>query len=177
MKKLFKKHKKLIVSILLLIILAAFSYWAYLLYQNNAFQAVDTENSTTNQTNISTDVLPKEPSNNSSSTTNNVDTSKNTAEIPVSSETTVEISQLYQDGNNIVYKATVTNPGATGTCSADFTKTDSKPVTQVNSAVGGVCGPITFVRANFDMRGIWLLTLRYYNDNTQAIATKTIEIK
>lgn len=107
----------------------------------------------------------------------NVDTTKNTAEVPVSNETTLVITNLYQEGNNVIYQAKVTNPGASGTCSAVFTNSVSKPVTYTSNISGGDCGPFTLSINNFDSVGSWLLTLRYYSGNEQVVATKNIELK
>ncbi len=110
-------------------------------------------------------------------TTNiNVDTSKNTTEVPVSTEVKLIIDQLSEDNGSVLYRATVTNPGESGTCSAEFTNPNSKPVTKVTDATGGICGPVSLSVNEFDSLGSWTLTLRYYTGDTQAVATKTLQI-
>lgn len=52
MKKLFKKYKKTITGILLLIILIALGYWTYLSYQNSSF-VKEKDTTDTNQTETS----------------------------------------------------------------------------------------------------------------------------
>ena len=109
---------------------------------------------------------------------NNVDSSKTTEEIPVAKDTGIEIARLDQGTNSVTYSATITNPGASGACSAQYTNQNNRPVTlPVIASEGNTCGPASISNASFTSTGEWTLTLRYYTDNTQAIATKTIEIK
>jgi hypothetical protein len=106
-----------------------------------------------------------------------VDNTKTTDNIPVSKETTVTIKNLVQQDGSITYSATVENYGESGTCSATFTNDNDRPVVRTTAAEQSNCGPITIPEAEFSTLGKWTLTLRYYTNNTQAIATQTIEIK
>lgn len=105
------------------------------------------------------------------------DTSKNTAEIPVSSTVKLSIDSISQDSQTVTYRATISNPADSGTCSAVFTKDNSKPVTRVSAANSGSCGPVSIPSLEFESIGVWTLTLRYYADDSQAIATQTVEIR
>jgi hypothetical protein len=106
-----------------------------------------------------------------------VDNTKTTDNIPVAKETKVSIKDLAQQNGSITYSATIENPGESGTCSATFTHDNDRPVVRTTTAEESTCGPVVIPEAEFSTLGQWTLTLRYYTNNTQAITTKTIEIK
>lgn len=106
-----------------------------------------------------------------------VDNTKTTNDIPVAKETNVTIEKLSQENGSITYSATIGNPGESGTCSATFSNNTDRPVTRTTTAEGPSCGPVSIPEAEFSTLGTWTLTLRYYTNNTQAVATQTIEIK
>lgn len=110
-------------------------------------------------------------------TNKNVDTTKNTSEIPISTTTSVQITQLVQDDQKVTYSAKITDPSSSGTCSAVFTNPAAQPVTSVTTTSSDTCGPVSIPNAQFVTLGIWKLTLRYYADNLQAVATQEINIK
>lgn len=102
--------------------------------------------------------------------------SKNTAEIPVSSTIKVSIDSVTQDSQTVTYRASISNGADNGTCSAVFTKDNSKPVTRVTTANSGSCGPVSIPNLEFESVGIWTLSLRYFVDGSQAVATQTVEV-
>lgn len=111
-------------------------------------------------------------------TTNpNVDASKTTNEIPVSTLTTLSITRLVQEDGNIKIASNLENPGASGTCSVQFTSDVAKPVSRTVDAVNGTCPEITIPEQEFSAIGTWKATLRYYTSDTQAVDTKITEIK
>lgn len=108
---------------------------------------------------------------------NDVDSSKNTSEIPVSDSTSVEITSLQQGNGQITYSAKFTGQSSDGTCSATFTNELARPVIRTTPAKDSICGPVSIPETEFTTLGNWVLTVRYYKDNTQAVATKSIEVK
>lgn len=102
---------------------------------------------------------------------------KNTDEIPVSTETSVSITELSQNNGKVAYSAEIINPGTSGTCSAVFTNDVAKPVTRTTSTTSSACAKVEIPELEFSAVGTWTLTLRYYTNVTQAVATKTIEVK
>lgn len=152
-------------------------YLGFSYYKPKASNSSEDKNSPVVTQPTTTDSSTPNTSQTEKGVTGSVDASKTTADVPVSKEVTVRIDQLSRVGNDIVYQATVTNPGNIGTCSAVFTKDGAKPVTQDNNTTSGSCGPFKISNYKFDMLGSWLLTLRYYTDSSQAVATKTIEIR
>jgi cytoskeletal protein RodZ len=149
-----------------------YQLWPFQADSKTAVQQVKSEKDNSDATNDQTKAESAKQS-------ANVDVSKTTSEIPVSKSVSIQITQLAEDSQNqnITYSAEITNPGTSGTCSAVFTNTGSKPVTQTTTASGSSCGPVSIPSESFDSLGNWLLTLRYYTSDTQAVATKTIEIK
>lgn len=107
----------------------------------------------------------------------NVDTSKTTDQIPVSTSATVSIAELAQKNGSVTIASNVTNPGTSATCSAQFTSDVARPVSRTVDAVNGSCPEISIPEQEFSAIGAWKLTLRYYTADTQAVDTKTIEIK
>lgn len=174
MKKYFRKNKQAAFIYLGLVIIALLGIVGYMYYKKSVTDIATNTNNQSIVTSTDSGVVQQDKA---PAATSGVDTSKNTAEIPVSKDTTLEITKLEQNTQGVTYAASITNPGATGTCSAVFTNTGAKPVTQVNAVTGVTCGPYVVPSASFDMIGSWLLTLRYYNDSTQAVATQTIEVE
>lgn len=108
-------------------------------------------------------------------TSDDVDVTKNTSQVPIATDTSIAITSLTQQNGQVSYVATISGEGS-GTCAALFTHTASKPVENTTSASGVSCsGSIPDVE--FDILGTWTLTLRYYTDNHQTVATKDIVIR
>lgn len=105
------------------------------------------------------------------------DVNKDSSEIPESANVSLSIDSLKQADGRITYSATISNPAAKGTCSVVFTKDGSKPVTRVDETQTNKCGPISIPELEFESVGTWIMTLRYYSNNTQAVTTKTIEVR
>ncbi len=105
------------------------------------------------------------------------DANKDSSEIPKSTNISLTIDLLEQANGRITYSATVSNPADKGTCSVVFTREGSKPVTRVDETQTEKCGPISIPELEFESVGPWLMTLRYYSNNTQAVATKMIEVR
>lgn len=105
------------------------------------------------------------------------DVNKDSSEIPESTNVSLTIDLIEQANGRITYSATVSNPAGKGTCSVVFTKDGSKPVTRVDETQTNKCGPISIPELEFESVGTWIMTLRYYSNNTQAVTTKTIEVR
>lgn len=109
------------------------------------------------------------------STSKNVDTAKTTDQVPQSTDVSVQINTLSQKDGVVTYRAAATG-ATTGTCSAVFTNELGKPVTRTAETADGQCSA-AIPEQEFDALGTWTLTVRFYSNNTQATANKTIEIK
>lgn len=106
-----------------------------------------------------------------------VDTSKNTSQVPTSSSSVITIDSVEQTNGLITYSATITNPATEGTCSAIFTKPNSKPVSRVFNTKSAMCGPVSIPELEFESLGSWLMTIRYYANDSQSVDTKSVEVR
>lgn len=104
-------------------------------------------------------------------------TPKDTSQIPVSTTSTVTITQLSEDANNVTATAAIANASQSGTCSFVFTNPYNKPITLQSSAVNSSCGPVSVPNNAFPSVGDWKLTVSYFYQNTQATAEQVIKIK
>lgn len=95
-----------------------------------------------------------------------VDSTKPSADIPQSSSLSVVIGLLENKNSYVNYAATVKG-AKKGTCSALFTSAIGKPVSHVYDTSNGTC-EAHIPDVKFDTYGTWKLTLRFYNNNTQA---------
>ena len=102
---------------------------------------------------------------------------KDTSQIPASTTSTVTITQLSEDANNVTATASITNAGQGSTCSFVFTNPYNKPITLQSSVANGLCGPVSVPTNTFPSLGDWKLTVSYFYKNTQATAEKVITIK
>jgi len=171
-----KNRKKLVIAIIILVVLvvAGFGYlWYSHHFQIWPFTPKDTETVELNNS----DSTNPQTKNDANKPVKGVDPTKSSSEIPVSKDTTIKLTSLTQDGQQIVYSASITNPASTGVCSATFTKDGSQPVTKTDTISGNECGPFYITATSFDSIGTWTLTLRYYANDVQAVATSTIEVK
>lgn len=178
-KKNKQKSKSKIIWALLLVILLAFAgYVAYAYYYHHwpftNTQPEVTEQQKTIANNSDSQNPQTKDSVAVSSKSDNVDTQKTTDEIPVAQNLSVSIDSLKQTDSSVDYKATASQ-SVKGTCSATFTSDIGKPVVKNSETNDGVCsGSVPILE--FDALGTWKLTLRFYTDNTQAIATKDITV-
>lgn len=103
---------------------------------------------------------------------------KTTDEIPVADSGTLQITALEQRDTNIIYAASLQNATTQGTCSALFEHTAgaARPVTRVTTPTADGCPETTISQVEFVARGTWKLTLRYFVNDTQLVATKTFEV-
>lgn len=110
-----------------------------------------------------------------STSSKDVDVTKDTNQIPTSTDTTITIDSLRQENGQVIYSASISGSGG-GTCAALFSSRSGKPVNDTAAATGTTCqGRISDVE--FDMVGSWTLTLRYYVGDHQSVATKDIVIR
>lgn len=173
-KKYWKKRLIIIFSVAILVLagLTAASYH----YQYWPFTPTTHKPSPEEQDKLNKEkaVEDKEKS---QTTSPDVDASRPTTSVPVSTTVSLEVTSLLQSDSNVTYAATITNPGESGTCSAVFTNDIAKPVTRTTDANGTSCGPVSIPELEFSAVGQWTLTLRYYSSGIQAVATKTVEVK
>ena len=104
---------------------------------------------------------------------------KTTEEIPVANSGTLDITTLEQRDMDIVYAASLQNAAPSGTCSALFEHSAgaARPVTRVTKPTADGCPETAVPEVEFVARGDWKLTLRYFVNDTQLVATKTFEVK
>lgn len=183
MKILSKKNttKKILITSAALAVVFGLALYAAHHFEVWPFKkqaTIQTQSPTTQNTSKTDGVAPQAKVDSQKTDTNpNVDTSKTTNEIPASPATSLTITNLSEQNGNVTYSAAITNPGTSGTCSAVFTSKIDRPVTHSEAANGTQCGPTSIPANTFTSIGQWTLTLRYYTNNTQATATKTIEIR
>lgn len=146
-------------------------------YQWGPFQQTAIEDLASREKQNKSDSTNPQSKDESAASSKDVDKSKNTSEVPISETAKLEILKLAQENREVIYSAAVTNGSGGGTCSAVFTHELAKPVISTTSAHNGKCGPTSIPETEFSALGTWTLTLRYYTDNTQAVATQTVEVR
>ena len=100
--------------------------------------------------------------------------------VPISTSTDVKNLIADQKSGAVHANADVTNAtDASATCVFTFENPNDKPVVrQVSvSAKGSVCDSGDIPEQEFTHLGQWKVTLRYYSNNTQAVATTNITIQ
>lgn len=104
---------------------------------------------------------------------------KTTDEIPVAEAGSIDITTLEQRDGSVIFSASLANVSTPGTCSALFENADgaARPVTRTAASSSNSCAETIIPQDEFVALGTWKLTLRYYANNTQLVATKTIEVK
>lgn len=104
---------------------------------------------------------------------------KTTDEVPVAQAGSLNITNLEQRNDTIIFAASLANITTPGTCSALFEHTDgaARPVTRTVQSTADGCPETAVPQADFTALGNWKLTLRYYVNDTQLVATKTLEVK
>lgn len=173
------KKITLVMLVGLLIILAA---GAYLAYSYSAWPFNDRQSETSKQeaANSSDETNPQQKQNlPSSDELAKAGANKTTDQIPVAATGALNITTLTQRNDDIVYSASLQNVDTSGTCSALFEHADgaARPVTRTTSSTGTGCPETAIPQAEFVARGTWHLTLRYYVNDTQLVATKSIEVR
>ena len=103
-----------------------------------------------------------------------VDSSQNAEDVSSSTKAVVSITSLEAVDDTVTYQASVKG-ASNGTCSALFTSAIGKPVSDVSSVSNGIC-KANIPTLKFDSYGKWKLTLRFYNDNTQAKDDATLTL-
>ena len=171
-----KKNKKKLIALLLalavIIVIGGYTWYSHH-FQIWPFAPKDAKTVELNNS----DATNPQTKDDANTQVKGVDPTKNSSEVPVSKDTTIQMTSLTQSGQQVVYSASIANPASTGVCSATFTKDGSQPVTKTETIYGSECGP-SYISANsFDSVGTWTLTLRYYANDVQAVVTSTIEVK
>lgn len=105
-----------------------------------------------------------------------VNKSQTTDQVPVSTTSSVAITNLSQTNGNVNITATITNPATSGVCTATFTKSGAKPVVRTINTSNNTCSA-SISELEFSMVGDWQVQVDYFANNTQATATGTITIK
>lgn len=104
---------------------------------------------------------------------------KTTNEIPTATGGSLEITKLNQQNGQVSYAASISGVQTPGTCSALFENVNkaARPVTRVTNSTATSCPDTSIPETEFVALGSWTLTLRYYVNDSQLVATKTIEVK
>jgi len=179
MKKIQKKpsnlKKVLIVSLLIVAVVVAGLLFAYTTkkwpFSQTTLQTSPSTNISEPQKNATKDDIPSAE-----------DTPTHTTDqVPVDTSITATINQLSQSNGVITFQATTNSPTPGGKCSLSLTNQNDKPVTRtmdatLNNSVA-TCGPIQIPEQEFTYIGEWTATLRYYINDSQAVATRSIIIK
>lgn len=177
-----KRQRKSITKYLVLLAVSVVLLGGYLLYAHNSSywpfsrstsQAEDQQKEAAN--NDDSQNLQTKDTQSSESKSENVDTRMTTNEIPVSDELAVTIDSLSQNQNGEV-EYTATANSKQGTCAALFTNDLGKPVSRTSETTSGSCSA-SIPALEFDAIGTWKLTLRYYANDHQAIATKDVNVE
>jgi len=178
-KKSWKKRTIIASSVLLVVVsgLTAFAYYTESWPFEHSSDG-STKPSPKEQAKIDKETAIKDKEKTQASSPN-VDASQSTDQVPISTTAAVEIVDLHQSNGSVVYSATISNSGSSGTCSAVFSNNANaaQPVTRTIASSGSSCGPVSIPEVEFSAIGQWTLTLRYYTGDAQAVATKTIEVK
>ena len=108
-------------------------------------------------------------------------TQKTTDQVPVSEGLKASITQLEQKDNLILFSAAVENASSAGSCTVTFSSPNDKPVVkEVDASMKdgvALCGPLNISSLEFSYLGEWQVTLRYYLNDEQAVATGKITIR
>lgn len=174
------KSKKIALALIgLLLLIIAIGYTAY---SSNLwpFSSFHTEAEMQEAANNSDQTNPQQKKEiPSSETLKSAGVDKTTDEVPVATNGQLDITTLSQQNDHVTYAATLINAKTPGMCSALFEHTSgaARPVTRTNPSTEKGCPETSIPQTEFIARGPWKLTLRYYVDNTQLIATKSFEVK
>ena len=173
MKLPMKTHSKIIIFIvILLVILGGYTVAAYQLKLWPFTPASSTSDQNTSDPTLSPG---KE------AVSDGEFSDKTTDEVPVNPTLTATIDQLAQQDGKVIAKTSINTTDTSGLCSFVFSNANDKPVTQTASpTLKGdrvICGPIEIPEQSFSFLGDWVMTFRYYANNTQVSAEDTISIK
>jgi len=109
------------------------------------------------------------------------DAPKTTDEIPVSNILSASIKNIKQSEGYITFNGGSNDTQGGGQCSLTLTNSNDRPITKTSATniIDGTasCTTIQISENEFSYLGNWLATFRYYNNDTQAIATESITIK
>lgn len=142
--------------------------------QSDKTSSVDKEQETRTNLNAKEDFIDK-------STSKNSTTDKTSDQVPVSKDLAATISRLEQTDEGIIFSATIANSPTAGRCVVTFTNPNDKPVVKEIDATTkdgtALCGPLTVSPLEFSYLGEWQVTLRYYLNDQQAIASGKVTIR
>jgi cytoskeletal protein RodZ len=162
------------------VLLAAGTYAAYATYTWPFDTRQEVSNTSEEATNNSDSTNPGQKKDTpSTETQTDVDDNKTTDQVPVAETGALTITSLKQENGNITYAASLQNVDTPGTCSALFEHSDgaARPVTRTGASTSDGCPEMSIPEVEFNALGTWKLTLRYYVNDTQLVATKSVEIK
>lgn len=115
------------------------------------------------------------------STSKNSNTDKTSDQVPVNKDLIATITRLEQTDEGVIFSATVTNSPTAGRCVVTFTNPNDKPVVKEVDATTkdgtALCGPLTVSPLEFSYLGEWQVTLRYYFNDQQAVASEKVTIR
>lgn len=175
------KSKKITLLVAgIVVLLAAGAYAAYATHTWPFHSSQEASNTSEEATNNSDSTNPQQKQDiPSSETQTDVDDSKTTDQVPVAETGALTITSLRQENGNITYAASLQNVDTPGTCSALFEHSDgaARPVTRTGASTPEGCPETSIPEVEFNALGTWKLTLRYYINDTQLVATKSVEIK
>lgn len=182
-KQINKKNRSrltLLLTVAVLLIAAA-GVAVYMLQGSIFGQHSNTPTKTTLIPGSSTNSTTSNPSSDSAKGAATIDPGKTTNQVPIDSSLTATITDLHQSNKLIVFSGTTNDTKSGGTCSITFTNPNDRPVarTEPSTIVNGIatCAQIQIPESDFSYLGTWNVTFRYYINNVQATAIKTIVIQ
>lgn len=136
----------------------------------------------------SEDTVTKDPPTQSSSDTSHgtkddldLGPIQTTDEVPVNSSLSATIDELSQSNGFIVFNGSVNDNQAGGSCTVTFSNENDRPVTQTVAAnvanKRATCDEIKIPETSFSFLGEWIVTFRYYNNDSQAVTEDRITIR
>jgi cytoskeletal protein RodZ len=170
------------VLVFLLCILAVIFFFRHRIAQPSTYSPQSSSPKSSDQKSESTTGTSKSQSKESlakteSTTRAGVESHTTTDKVPLDPAASINITKLEQANRNIIYQATVANIRDGGICSATYESQDTQPIVNTVTASSMTCGPVSIPEMSFTKLGKWKLTLRYFSDNKQVIATKEIEVR
>lgn len=105
-----------------------------------------------------------------------VDQNKSTDQIPISSESSLRISNSSSSVSSVTVEVAITNPSDSGMCSFTFSKNGARPVAKSATPSNSSCS-ITVPTQEFEMIGEWSIEVRYFANENQAVTNGTIDVK
>lgn len=158
----------LILGAIVVLALAAASYWLYQRNQSSPSQTTTTPDSSKQQV-----ITKSEDSQSTGEGLPENSTSQTSDEVPTSSTSSINILSSTQKDRYIISTAKTSGPG---TCVFLYTADGDKPVTEETTVADTVCTS-RLPEVRFAKLGTWNLKVTYYSNGEKAEASKDVTIQ